>query len=43
MSNPSTGEIHIEGIKPGIKTVQEAMAFRLGLDNIDLSNLAFMA
>lgn len=32
MSNPSTGEIHVEGIKPGIKTVNEALAWRMGLE-----------
>jgi hypothetical protein len=28
MVNPSTGEIHLEGVKPGIKTVDEALAYR---------------
>lgn len=31
MKNPTTGEIHIEGVKPGTKTVTEALAWRLGL------------
>ena len=32
MVNPTTGEIHVEGIKPGIKTVNQAIAWRMGLD-----------
>lgn len=32
MVNPSTGEIHLEGVQPGIKTVREALAWRNGLD-----------
>lgn len=30
MTNPSTGEIHVEGVPPGTKTVREALAFRVG-------------
>ena len=31
MVNPSTGEVHVEGVAPGIKTVKEALAWRAGL------------
>lgn len=33
MINPTTDEVHIEGIKPGIKTVKDAMAWRLNLES----------
>lgn len=32
MVNPSTGEIHLEGIQPGLKTVDQALAWRNGLE-----------
>ena len=32
MINPSTGEIHLEGIMPNIKTVNDALAWRNGLE-----------
>lgn len=32
MTNPSTGEIHVEGVEPRCKTVAEALAWRNGLD-----------
>jgi hypothetical protein len=31
MVNPSTGEIHVEGVEPGIKTVKQALAWRLNI------------
>ena len=32
MKNPSTGEFHVEGVKPGITTVNQALAWRSGLE-----------
>lgn len=32
MVNPSTGEIHLEGINPGLDTVDKALAWRNGLE-----------
>ena len=32
MVNPSTGEIHLEGVQPGTKTVDAALAWRNGLE-----------
>lgn len=32
MINPSTGEIHLEGILPGLKTIDAARAWRNGLE-----------
>lgn len=32
MKNPSIGVTHIEGVKPGIKTVKKALAWRNGID-----------
>ena len=29
MINPSTGEIHFEGVKPGVKTISEALSWRM--------------
>lgn len=32
MKNPSIGVTHVEGVKPGIKTVRQALAWRNGID-----------
>lgn len=32
MKNPSIGVYHIEGVRPGIKTVAEALSYRNGID-----------
>lgn len=31
MKNPSTGEVHFEGVEPGIRTVEEAINWRIGI------------
>jgi len=43
MVNPSTGEIHMEGVAPGTKTVNQALAFRLGLTEKEYHKPAFEA
>ena len=37
MKNPSTGEIHVEGVAPHCQTVQEALAWRNGMSSYDFN------
>jgi hypothetical protein len=36
MKNPSLGIVHVEGVAPGIKTVEEAIKWRNGLDKEEM-------